>query len=206
MKEGNLTPDDDRENGSEQSEDNSETASQSVDDLLQHREFRDLFKKNCRAAYNRLDLGKYNPAYGPDDHYGDCCEKLLKSRDTLRLKNIPNAKALAAYLYKLALNQGLSKYSEIKRLRPWAFPGHSAEESPEVDSRVNLFRQVAIRELLGFASELPHGHGRALELWLEGHSYREVSRRLAEEGIKVSHVGVQKWVESGRQFLVAKAS
>jgi RNA polymerase sigma factor (sigma-70 family) len=206
MKRWTPIPDGVKEHESGHSENESEAVSQSVDDLLTQEDFQKLLLIICQAVYRRLNLGRYDPAYGREDLFGDACEKLLKSRQRFRPDDIPNEKALFSWLYVLAFNRGLSKLREIKRQRPWLFPGKAVEELPEEDSGINLEREWAARELMGFMKSLPDERRRALVLRLEGNSYREVAQILEGEGIKVSHVTVQKWVEAGLQFVLAKAS
>ena len=206
MKRWTPTPDGVKEHESGQSEDESETVSQPVDDLLKQGDFQKLLLRICQAVYRRLDLGRRDPAYGREDLYADACEKLLRSRHSFHPDAIPDEKAFHSWLYVLALNVGRSKLREIKRQRPWLFPGEAVEELPEEDSGINLEREWAVRELLGFIESLPEERRRALLLWLEGNSYREVMQILEGEGRKVSHVTIQKWVDAGLRFVIAKAS
>lgn len=206
MNRGTPTPDGVTEHDSEQSGEASEAVSQSVDDLLKQEAFQKLLLIICQAVYRRLNLGRYDPSYERQDLYGDACEKLLKSRHCFRPERIPDEKALFKWLYTLVFNRGLSKYHEIRRHRLWLLPSEAVEELPEEDSGVNLESEWVVRELMRLIETLPEERRRAILLWLEGNSSREIMRILKGEGVKVSHVTIQKRVDAGLEFVKAKAS
>jgi DNA-directed RNA polymerase specialized sigma24 family protein len=53
-----------------------------------------------------------------------------------------------------------------------------------------------LNHFLKFIESFPEERQRAVELWLVGCSYREISETLSNEGIEVTHVTVGSWLRA----------
>src|SRR5438270_10962587 len=143
----------------------------SVDDFLGQLEF----EKWLRIFCYKFDFSIFNGQYGPEDLCQQSHQKVDKSVRTLDPDETPNESAFFGFVKKVVY------YTFLDALR-----SHK-HELTRVYEPIDLLPDVApdpddggyyLSRFAKFIETYPKEHQRAVELWLEGCSYREIEETL----------------------------
>ena len=170
--------------------------SRSIHELLAQSEFQRRGIKICAwIVRNYCDA-----SYDAEDLFQDVCAMMLKFEDKLRPENTPDTAAFFGWLFVLALNIFRSRLRKTSRLKKKGIllGFEPLEELPVEAPRVDFDEGCFLSEFLDFiAKNFPPKYQRAISLWLQGYSSREMEEKLNSEGISCSHVTAQKWINTG---------
>jgi RNA polymerase sigma factor (sigma-70 family) len=158
---------------------------ESMNALLEHPEFRRRGGKVCAALQQ--------DQWDTEELFQDTCVKLLKYPSfKFTRNNIPDENAFFSWFYVIAQNIVRDKIRREKKSPRASIP---LEQISVPDLKVNLEDKSLISEFMGFSRTLPDPHRLAILCWLEGSSVREINKILNNEGVKCSHVTIQKWIK-----------
>jgi RNA polymerase sigma factor (sigma-70 family) len=164
----------------------------SIDDFFEMIDFARWLRIFCY----RYDFTVIDKSYGPEDLFQDCYIKVLESVLKLEPDNTPNVCAFYGWLKTLVYRTFLDKLRASNKAQnhEWFRSDEPVETfdipAPDVDYDGKCFLSL----FLQFIKDLPSEHQRAIKLWLEDDSYREIAETLNDEGIECSHVTVRNWV------------
>jgi RNA polymerase sigma factor (sigma-70 family) len=164
---------------------------QSVEDLLVHSKVMVGLQRICRRVY----ASSFNSThYSSEDLYQDVCHRLISSAEDLKPDNVSNESQLFGWLHIVTRNMVLDRIRRSKvRLRARMKSRPILDQSSS-DSNLKLEDFHLLIEFNEFGRTLSEDRQKAIELWLAGYTYREISKELNTAGIQCSHVTVHNWI------------
>lgn len=185
-----------------------------IEKLFSNREFQIKAKKICAVimnGYKGLMGLYYSASYDVEDLQSEADMKVCNhwqkreaENNAPTLKDFPNESAFLSYYYVAALHIVFSKLRPYRReLQETGFTlvFLPIDELPIADPRIDLERDCLLRQCLEVLETLPYKQRRAVLLWSEGFSTREIKKILEDEGIDYSHVTIQKWIAAALKRL-----
>lgn len=184
--------------------------SKPIGELLGNREFQNRGKRRCAdimRQYGELMRRYYGASYDEEDLFYEACGKIWRAEHPLRPECTRDENAFFHWFFVLAQNivrSKLRKYGAFQKEEvPLVFV--STDDFPIMDDRVQLDWECFYNQFMEFTTTLSAKRQRAMQLWHEGNSTREIKRILNSEGIKCSNVAVQNWtrdaIEAFRQSI-----
>lgn len=162
-----------------------------IEALLLHPEFVNRSLKICRVLTGSQD--------DAEDLFQDVCLRMLKYGHNLTRAKIPDKRAFFAWLSKLTHNVFLDSVRR-RRLLTDALP---LENVTLPDPAVSRDREDLKEEFVRLIGSLPLERRIAMEMWLDGHSFRKISAQLRTLGFVTSHVTVATWLKSVLKVLIS---
>jgi RNA polymerase sigma factor (sigma-70 family) len=159
---------------------------ESIDVILAHAEFRKRTERICKALARNFRL-----KIEADDLFQEVCLKVLKYGRAIGERNIRNEGAFFSWLYVVAQNICRSEL----RKRQVLLSDIAFDDLQIADRSINLLDDQLLKEFREFSKHLPdreHWERRAIDLWLEGYSYRDIKKLL---GIAKSHVAISNRIK-----------
>jgi DNA-directed RNA polymerase specialized sigma24 family protein len=167
----------------------------SFDELLVHPKF----QRRLRQLVYKYNFRSFHMVYGPEDLYGDSILKVKVSAHLLlKPNNVRGEDEFFDYWLPMVVH-GVFCSSDRRLNRARRNKVQRAEEPAEELSLpappddhdrkylLNLFRKSIRYE--------PEKKRRAIELWLEDYSFREIEVALYGEGSVVSYTTIRNWVK-----------
>jgi DNA-directed RNA polymerase specialized sigma24 family protein len=165
----------------------------SIDDLLGHETFWQFLRDHC----HRFKLKNFGVVYAFDDLCNDSFIKASKALYRLQIAgDILSEEEFAGWLYVVVRSVVRSKDRQHNK---WRRNGviFSDKSSEEWNLRAPDDNNEYLRMLLDFIKDYPEEHQRAVILWLQGFSFREIEEELKKEnreGACVSYGTIRNWV------------
>jgi RNA polymerase sigma factor (sigma-70 family) len=158
-----------------------------VDVLLEHAE--------CERRLKRICYGLAGNRDGAEDLYQEACRKFLQYRDAISRRNTGNPEEFFGYLYTMVLHLRLDQVRLENRIQYDETPVEELEPKDLLADLKYLDHQCLLSELHRFSKTLPKEYARAIELYEQGYTFREIAETLRSENYQCSHVTVRTWIK-----------
>ena len=149
--------------------------------LFEHAEFQSRLKRICHNLEHDGEKAK--------DLSQETCLRLLRYGCKIRPDNVETTDQFFSWLYVVVRNIVNSEWRKDRL----PLDDRPVEEVSLADYRVDLDAERFFGEFEEFSRTLPYERRRAIELRMEGYSYREIADILESEGCPCSHVIVRVW-------------
>ncbi|HKU76868.1 MAG TPA: sigma-70 family RNA polymerase sigma factor [Pyrinomonadaceae bacterium] len=160
-----------------------------IDALMNEPRVRRQLKEFC----SRFDFRPFGGAYDVEDLYQDVWIKVWQYREKLaRSGNVLSERQFAGWLFVVVRNYYCKQIRKLKVHR-WS---RSAQpiETIEQATDDNSYNRILLRQFLEFIKRYPKPNRRAIRLWLEDNTYREIAIILSNQGAFCSHVTIGSWI------------
>lgn len=168
----------------------------SIDELLVHPKFQRRLRQLC-YKYN---FRSFHMVYGPEDLYGDSVLKVkLSAHLLLKPNNVRGEDEFFEYWLPMVVH-GVFCSSDRRLNKARRNNVQRAEEPAEElslpappDDRDRKYFLNLFRNSIRYEPEMKR---RAIELWLEDYSFREIELALYGEGSGVRYTTIRNWVKN----------
>ncbi len=164
-----------------------------IGSLLGNAQFRRRLLTFCRSR----DFSMFSGSYSAEDLYQDTCLKVFKCRsDLVAAGNILGEHDFWGWLFIVTRNQYYNRVRQFKKgeNNGWFRCEKSVEDLDKASTEYDYEGQHLLSRFRDFIKGYSDRRQRAITLWLQGYSSREIVAKLESE-VRCSHVTVWHWIK-----------